>query len=106
MGNISIMEGLMMNNTVTQEQVLKIFSESKVIVKRAFGKTTVVICKLPCGFVIVESSSCVDPANYDESLGYDICKKRIINKIWELEGYSLQKKLNGVRYFEEGFESE
>jgi hypothetical protein len=56
-------------------------------------KTCVVTCTTPSGFVIVESSSCVDPANYDERIGYEICKDRIINKLWELEGYCLQKEL-------------
>jgi hypothetical protein len=31
--------------------------------------------------------------NYDEVIGTEICKKRIENKLWELEGYCLQKEL-------------
>jgi hypothetical protein len=60
----------------------------------AFGKTTIVTAQLENGFVIVESSSCVDPANYDADIGYGICIKRIEDKVWELEGYRLQCKLN------------
>lgn len=48
---------------------------------------------LPNGFVIVESSSCVDPANFDMKVGEEICMDRLVNKIWELEGYKLQSKL-------------
>lgn len=61
------------------------------------GKTTIVIAKLPNGFVIVESSSCVDPANYNHDLGVKLCKERIRDKIWMLEGYMLQvmgRKIN------------
>ena len=45
------------------------------------------------GFVIVESSSCVSPENYDADIGKEICRERALNKIWELEGYKLQSKL-------------
>ena len=42
------------------------------------GETiTVVRCVLRNGFDIVESSSCVDPKNYDEKIGKDICMGRI-----------------------------
>jgi hypothetical protein len=80
----------MSKNTVTQEQIKNIMDSSVFLIKTFLNKTTVVFCQLPNGFVIVESSSCVDPANYDEELGAEICKKRIENKVWELEGYKLQ----------------
>lgn len=82
-------------NTVTNEQVLDILDNSEIEVVTLGEKTTVVAVTLPNGFVIVESSSCVDPANYDEKLGADICLKRVENKIWELEGYVLQSKMAG-----------
>lgn len=85
----------MKKNTVTQQQVMDIFTSSKFEVTTIFNKCTVVTCQLPNGFIIVESSACVDPENYDEKLGYEICRERIINKIWELEGYKLQSELAG-----------
>jgi Phage protein (N4 Gp49/phage Sf6 gene 66) family len=81
-----------MKNTVTKEQIDLLILNSEIDVETKFNKTTIVTCKLPNGFIIVESSSCVDPANYDEELGYEICLKRIENKVWELEGYVLQCK--------------
>lgn len=80
-------------NTVTNEMIEQIMNHSEVIVNTLFDKCTVVACKLPNGFVIVESSSCVDPENYDEKMGVDICMKRIIDKVWELEGYRLQQMI-------------
>jgi hypothetical protein len=80
-------------NTVTIEQIDKIISSAEVHTQTIFDKTTVVTVKLENGFVITESSSCVDPANYDEIMGYEICMKRIINKLWELEGYRLQQSV-------------
>jgi hypothetical protein len=83
----------MTKNTVTQEHVNKIMKSSEFYVKTIFGKVTVVTAKLPNGFTIVESSACVDPANYDEKIGVEICKQRIENEVWKLEGYLLQEKL-------------
>jgi len=53
-------------------------------------KTTVVCAKLPNGFEVVETSGCVDPENYDHELGVSICKKRLVDRLWMLEGYRLQ----------------
>ena len=81
-------------NTVTLDQINKILLGTKFEYQTVFGKTTIASAKLPNGFVIVESSSCVDPANYDEKIGRDICREKIINKLWELEGYRLQDRLH------------
>lgn len=59
-------------------------------------RTTAVRCVLRNGFVIVESSSCVDPANYSEQMGHDICMGRIKDKIWELLGFLLQTAWHGI----------
>jgi len=78
-----------MNNKVSQEQINDIIMHSKIDVKTVFDKVTVVTCKLPNGFVLVESSGAVDKANYDMNIGKEVCMTRIENKIWELEGYHL-----------------
>lgn len=80
-------------NTVTQSVIDALMESCDIAVTTAFDKCTIVACKLPNGFVIVESSSCVDPANYDEDMGVDICMKNIEKKLWELEGYLLQNQL-------------
>lgn len=80
-------------NTVTQSVIDELMESCDIAVTTAFDKCTIVACKLPNGFVIVESSSCVDPANYDEDMGVDICMKNIEKKLWELEGYLLQNKM-------------
>lgn len=59
-------------------------------------RTTVVRCVLRNGFEIVESSSCVDPKNYSEKMGYDICMTKIKDKIWELLGFLLQTAWHGI----------
>ena len=71
----------------------EIIENSAFDVKTVFDKCTIVTCKLPNGFVIVESSACVSPENYDEKIGMEICLKKIKDKVWELEGYRLQQYL-------------
>lgn len=61
------------------------------------GSTTVVRCSLRNGFVIVESSSCVDPRNYSEKVGREICMNKIEDKIWELLGFLMQTAWHGVQ---------
>ena len=54
---------------------------------------TIVTVELKNGFTITEVSTCVDPANFSEEIGVEICMKKIEDKIWMLEGYLLQESL-------------
>jgi hypothetical protein len=83
------------NIIVTKEQVEAILNNSTIKIQTVLDKCTLVVCQLPNGFIIVESSACVDPANYDLDLGVEICMKKITNKVWELEGYKLQSQVGG-----------
>lgn len=76
---------------VTKDQIDQLLNSADVEVKTVFDKCTVVIAKLRNGFILVESSACVDPANYDPELGKKLCLKHIEDRLWELEGYALQK---------------
>ena len=60
-------------------------------------KTTVVWVTLANGFEMVESSACVDPANYDETIGIEICRDKIKDRIWNLLGFLLQTAAGGVK---------
>ena len=82
-----------MNNTVTQEQIDRLWETAKVEVTTAYDKCTVMTVQLENGFILSASSACVDPANYDPELGAQICRRKIEDKLWELEGYCLQKQL-------------
>ena len=59
------------------------------------SKTTLVQCILKNGFIITESSACVDPANYDEVIGTDVCMKKIKDQIWFLLGFLMQSAVFG-----------
>lgn len=85
----------MNENTVTQEQVESKIVETEIKTIDLVGKKhTVVAVRLANGFTCIETSTCVDPENYSEKIGADMCLERIKNKIWMLEGYLLQEKLN------------
>ncbi|HHB1882443.1 TPA: Gp49 family protein [Bacillus cereus] len=79
-----------MKNTVTQEDINNILEKTHWTVEEFHGKCTVVVAQLPNGFILTESSACVDPVNYDVNIEIEICKKRITDQIWYLEGYRLQ----------------
>lgn len=77
---------------VSYEKIEKLMAEADINVTTFFGKTTVVAAQFPNGFVITESSSCVDPRVYDEEEGKQICLKRIKERLWEMEAYFLQEQ--------------
>jgi hypothetical protein len=80
-------------NKVLKEDIDRLLNEAEWDVQTIYGKVTVVTCKLKNGFTMVESSGCVDPRNYDEEIGREVCQERITNRLWELEGYMLQETL-------------
>lgn len=83
-----------MKNKLTETDIKNILKDAKVTSTTVFDKCTIVAVQLPNGFVIVESSACVDPENYDDKTGFDLCMARIVTKIYELEGYKLQDKVS------------
>jgi hypothetical protein len=80
----------MESGTITQTHVDALLAASEILTETKFGKLTVVTVKLPNGFILSESSGCVDPANYSEATGRAICLDKIKDRIWFLEGYRLQ----------------
>lgn len=81
--------------SISQEMVDGFIKE--VNVSTLGEKTTCVRVVLVNGFEIVESSACVDPANYDEKMGKEICLEKIKDKIWFLLGFLLQTGISGVK---------
>ena len=82
------------NYSVKKEDIDSILSQTLISVEKYGDKTTILKATLPNGFVVVESSSCVDPKNFNMSIGEQICMKKLEDKIWELEGYKLQNELS------------
>ena len=80
--------------TVTRERIDHLMNTATFNVQTAFDKCTIVTAQLENGYILTESSACVDPANYDQKYGEKICKDKIREKLWELEGYALQKAVH------------
>lgn len=80
--------------SVTKEDVDNILANTFIKTEKYGDKTTIVKATLPNGFVIIADSSCVDPNNFDMSIGEQECMKKIEDKIWELEGYRLQCEIS------------
>lgn len=59
-------------------------------------KTTLVRVILVNGFEIIESSACVDKANYSEEIGAEVCLGKIKDRIWYLLGFLLQTAVGGI----------
>lgn len=83
-----------MKNKITKTDIDFILANTLIKVEKYGDKTTILKATLPNGFVIVESSSCVDAENFDMTIGEQVCMEKLENKIWELEGYKLQSQLN------------
>ncbi len=86
----------MLQRTITSQQIDALLAASTYEDTKVGRKTTVVVCILPNGFEVIESSGCVDPANYNHALGVETCKRRIIDRVWQLEGYALQCRLHAI----------
>ena len=85
------------NNIITQEIIDNLIRNADYEAVTVFDKCMVLMVKLANGFVIVESSACVDPENYNKEVGLQICIEKVKNKLWELEGYRLQSELYDKR---------
>lgn len=89
----------MSNVSVTQAQIDALIENAEITVETIYEKVTVVTVKLENGFCLSEASGAVDPANYSEDIGKDICLERIKNRLWELEGYALQKAVHDAKAY-------
>lgn len=78
---------------VEEKDIDDLINNAEIDVKTILDKCTVVTVRLKNGFILTESSACVDPKNYDEEIGKKICLDKIRDNLWLLEGYKLQDKL-------------
>lgn len=84
-----------MKNTVTVEEVKECLKDAKCTTIQLFDKPcTYVEVRMPNGFTIRDTTTCVDPANYDESIGKEICLKHIEDEVWKLLGFELQYEVS------------
>lgn len=78
---------------ITPDQIAHLLEHAEIVTQTIFEKVTLVAVRLPNGFVLTESSGAVSKENYSESVGREICLRKIDSELWKLEGYALQKQL-------------
>lgn len=83
------------NNTIAETNVNDFV---KGIEYQKWGdKTTIAMATLANGFIITESSSCVDAKNFNMDIGSNICKEKIYNQVWNHLGFLLQSAKEGIK---------
>lgn len=75
------------SDRVTHEEIDALMAGAEFSTSKLHGNTTVVTAQFANGWTMTEQSACIDPANYDHELGTKLCKERIENELWKLEGY-------------------
>lgn len=75
------------SNCVPAQYVKELMESAKFQSYTFFGNTTVLAAHFPNGFTIVESSGCIDPANYDLKVGKELCMGKIEDRLWQLLGW-------------------
>ena len=61
------------------------------------GKVMVCELTLRNGFTVRGEAAVVSKANFNEEVGRKISRENARNKVWEMEGYLLQQRLNSAR---------
>lgn len=61
--------------------------------QRLSPRMTACLLTLANGYEVLGTSSCVDPANYDQAKGEKHARENALSKVWELEGYRLREAL-------------
>jgi len=58
------------------------------------GDTTTTVCQLTLknGFTVVGTSACIDPLEFNKTVGEKVAWDNALEKVWELEGYLLQQR--------------
>lgn len=83
------------NNTIVETNVNDFVKE---IEYEQWGeKTTIAHATLANGFTITESSSCVDPENFNMDIGSSICREKIYSQVWNHLGFLLQSAKYGIK---------
>lgn len=83
-------------NSLTQRDIDSLTAHGQA--QQVDPKTTLLKIELKTGFVLYETSACVDPANYFDALGAEYAMKKINDKIWFAMGFILQWAKYGLKH--------
>lgn len=51
------------------------------------GTMTIAILEIAGGFQLVGTSACLNPDDFNDTLGRQIARQKAFDRLWELEGY-------------------
>src|SRR5687768_4922146 len=78
------------------EKVTKEGIQARIVIAdyMVMANSTVTVCNLVLdnGYSVRGESACVDPRNFDMSIGRELAYRDAFNKIWPLEGYLLAER--------------
>ena len=78
------------DNEIERFTLEKLIVEKEVKTEYIFGKPyTIVNVKLSNGMILHSGTSCVDPKNYSEEIGAEICMRDIEKQMWFGLGFTL-----------------
>lgn len=81
------------NEAVTKEEVDANMKNVSCETRVVFGKKVTFVSVRMCnGFLLHESSSCLNPDDYDEEVGKECCLSAIREKVWQLLGFVHQER--------------
>ncbi|WKS98351.1 Gp49 family protein [Gallibacterium anatis] len=79
-------------------KVTKDYIESQIIdvkFKQDIGTITHCYITIKSGFIVVGESACADESQFDQSVGESIAYENAFNKLWNLFGFELKRKIGG-----------
>lgn len=82
---------------LTEADINAFMGRGEALTEKRGEKTTLVEFVMPIGWIDIDVSSCVDPANYDQGLGERICLERIGNRLWSHLGFVLEWADHGLK---------
>ncbi|XHX80962.1 MAG: Gp49 family protein [Stenomitos frigidus ULC029] len=82
-------------NCVTQAQIDALLDAAETQEHIFWEKELLISYRLQSGFTVTGRGACVDPKNFDLSIGRRVARQDASNQLWQLEGYRLQLSLQG-----------
>lgn len=79
---------------VSKLEIDALLQEGTVLYDHAHHPLTICIFRHPNGFWLIGHSAPASPENYDESIGERLALQKVIDQLWQLEGFLLRSRLH------------
>lgn len=58
------------------------------------GDSTTTVCQLTLknGYTVLGQSACIDPLEFNKTIGEKVAWENALDKVWDLEGYLLKQR--------------